>query len=212
MTYLAVMVDSEIGKGEHFGTEGKGKKGALMRREIGVFVCSILVLCMAAGCKKSPVTEQLQQTPTPELAVTMTPKPTDVPPTVAPSGSTELPIYTISGDFTELTAVTALVGEGEEITEQVVSEAVVDALADSAIYVKVNQVTKNGEVVIVDFDATSPPVSQVGAGIEGLILDAFGQSLLDNVSGCNAVSFSVDGGDYASGHFEFSKDDIYLRR
>lgn len=183
-----------------------------MRRKIGVIICCILVLCMAAGCKKPPVSEKPQQTSTPEPVVTMTPKPTDVPPTVAPSVSTELPIYTISGDFTELTAVTALVGESEAITEQVVSEAVVDALADSAIYVKVNQVTKNGEVVIVDFDAAYPPVSQVGAGIEGLILDAFGQSLLDNVDGCDAVSFSVDGGDYASGHFEFSKDDIYLRR
>ncbi len=183
-----------------------------MRRKIGVIISCILVLCTAAGCKKPPVSENPQQTTTPEPVITMTPKPTDVPLTVAPSGSTEVPIYTISGDFTELTAVTVLVGEGETITEQVVSEAVVDALADSAIYVKVNQVTKNGEVVIVDFDATSPPVSQVGAGIEGLILDAFGQSLLDNVDGCNGVSFSVDGGDYASGHFEFSKDDIYLRR
>lgn len=210
MTYLAVMVDSEIGRGSI--SEQKEKKGVLMQRKIGVIICCILVLCMVAGCKKPPVTEPSQPTPTPELTITMTPKPTDAPLTVAPSGSKELPIYTISGDFTELTDVTALIGENEEITEQLVTAAVIEALADNAIYVKVNQVTQNGEVVIVDFDASAPPVSQVGAGIEGLILDAFGQSLLDNVDGCNAVSFSVDGGDYASGHFEFSKDDIYLRR
>lgn len=183
-----------------------------MRRKIGVILSCILVLCLLSGCNKPPREDLEQPTATPELTVTVTPKPTDTLPTVAPSGTTELPIYTISGDLTELTAVTALVVESEEITEQVVSDAVVDALADNAIYVKVNQVTRNGEVVIVDFDATTPPVSQVGASIEGLILDAFGQSLLDNVSGCNAVSFSVDGGDYASGHFEFSKDEIYLRR
>lgn len=182
-----------------------------MRRKIGFIVSCMLVLCMLSGCKKPPTGEITQPTPTPDFSVTTTPKPTDVP-TVAPSETTELPIYSISGDFTELTAVTAMVGEGEAITEQLISEAVVDALADNAIYVTVNQVTRQGDVVIVDFDADSPPVSQVGAGIEGLILDAFGQSLLDNVSGCNAVSFSVDGGDYASGHFEFSKDDIYMRR
>lgn len=180
-----------------------------MRRTIGVFLSCILVLCMLSGCKKPPKEELIQ--PTQGVFLTSTPKLTDVP-TVAPSGTTEVPIYTVSGDFTELTAVTALVGENEAITELVVSEAVVDALADSAIYVTVNQVTKNGDVIIVDFAADSPPVSQVGAGIEGLILDAFGQSLLDNVSGCNAVSFSVDGGDYASVHFEFSRNDIYMRR
>lgn len=182
-----------------------------MRRKIGVILSCMLVLCMLSGCKKPPKEDITQPTPTPDFVVTMTPNPTDTP-TVAPSGTTELPIYSISGDFTELTAVTAMVGEGEAITEQLISEAVVDALADNAIYVTVNHVTRQGDVVIVDFDADSPPVSQVGAGIEGLILDAFGQSLLDNVSGCNAVSFSVDGGDYASGHFEFSKDDIYMRR
>ena len=47
--------------------------------------------------------------------------------TVAPSKTTELPIYTISGDLTELTAVTALVSE-ETITEQIVTDAVVEAL------------------------------------------------------------------------------------
>ena len=183
-----------------------------MRRKIGVILSCILVLCLLSGCKKPPKQEAEQSTPTPELTVTVTPKPTDATLTVVPSGTTELPIYTISGDLTELTAVTALVTETAEITEQAVTDAVVDALADNAIYVTVNQVTKNGDIVIVDFDAGSPPVSQVGASIEGLILDAFGQSLLDNVPGCNAVSFSVDGEDYASGHFEFSKDDIYLRR
>lgn len=183
-----------------------------MRGKIGIIICGMFVLCVLSGCKKTPVTEFPQTTPTPPLNITMTPKPTEAPLTVAPSGTTELPIYTISGDFTELTAVTALIHENEEITERIVTEAVVEALADNAIYVKINDVIKNGEVVIVDFNASAPPVSQVGASIEGLILDAFGQSLLDNVDGCNGVSFSVDGGDYASGHFEFSKDDIYLRR
>ena len=182
-----------------------------MRKKIGIILSCILVLCMLCGCKKPSQDELHNPTPTPELTITLTPEPTGEP-TVAPSVTTELPIYTISGDFTELTAVTALVVAEEEITEQVVVDAVVDALADSAIYVTVNQVIRNQDIVIVDFDETSPPVAQVGASIEGLILDAFGQSLLDNVSGCNAVSFSVDGGDYFSGHFEFSKDDIYMRR
>lgn len=183
-----------------------------MRKKTGVILICILVLCALCGCKKPPKGDLPNSTATPGLTITSTPKPTNAVLTVAPSVTTELPIYTISGDLTELTAVTALLTEEEEITEQLVTEAVAEALADSAIYVTVNYVTKSNGVVIVDFSADSPPVSQVGASIEGLILDAFGQSLLDNVAECNAVGFSVDGGDYASGHFEFSKDEIYLRR
>lgn len=183
-----------------------------MRKKIVVILSCILVLCALCGCNKPPKGGLQDPTVTPELTITMTPKPTDAALTVAPSGTTELPIYTISGDLTELTAITVLLTEGETITEQVVADAVVDALADSAIYVTVNKVTKKDGVAVVDFAMDSPPVSQVGASIEGLILDAFGQSLLDNVSECKAVGFSVDGGDYASGHFEFSKDDIYMRR
>ncbi len=183
-----------------------------MYRKIGIILSCILVLCALCGCKKPPKEEIPTPTVTPGFTITMTPKPTDAVLTVAPLGTTELPIYTISEDKTELTAVTALLTEGEEITEQVVTDAVVAALADKLFYVTVNKVTKKDGVVTVDFAKDSPPVSQVGASIEGLILDAFGQSLLDNVTDCNAVGFSVDGGNYASGHFEFSKDDIYLRR
>jgi len=183
-----------------------------MQKKRIVLLSSILVLCLLSGCKRTSDDDLPKATTTPELTITVTPKLPDATSTVAPSVTTELPIYTLSGDLTELAAVTATVVEETEITEQVVAEAVVDALADNAIYVTVNEVTRNGDVVIVDFDAATPPVSQVGASIEGLILDAFGQSLLDNISGCNAVSFSVEGGDYASGHYEMSKDDIYMRR
>lgn len=183
-----------------------------MRKKISIILSCILVLCALCGCNKPPEGDLTEPTVTPELTITMTPKPTDVALTVTPSGTKELPIYTISGDLSELTAITVLLTEGEEVTEQVVADAVVDALADSAIYVTVNKVTKKDGMAVVDFAMDSPPVSQVGASIEGLILDAFGQSLLDNVSECKAVGFSVDGGDYASGHFEFSKDDIYMRR
>ncbi|MBP3617584.1 MAG: hypothetical protein J6J38_06070 [Lachnospiraceae bacterium] len=184
-----------------------------MRKRIGIILCSILVLCALAACKKPSEDDGLKPTATPVL-VTQTPMPTgeDIPLTVAPSKTTELPIYTLSGDLTELTAVTALITESEEITEQVVAEAVMEALADSMIYVKVNRVTRKNDIIVVDFDASAPPVSQVGSSIEGLILDAFGQSILDNISDCRGIGFTADGGVYSSGHFEFGENDIYMRR
>ncbi len=183
-----------------------------MRKKIGTILSCILILCMFAGCDKA--TPDYVPTPTdvPEHSITLTPNPSDSEKiTVAPSKTTELPIYTISGDFTELMAVTALVSV-EEITEQVVTEAVTEALAGGAIYVTVNRVTHEADVITVDFSSSTPPVSQVGASIEGLILDAYGQSLLDNIPDCKGISFTVDGGNYASGHFEFDENYIYMRR
>lgn len=181
-----------------------------MRNRIGIILCCLLMLSGMIGCGNKSEKKTPSVTNAPDSFIMLTPSTGDSL-TVAPSKTTELPIYTISGDLTELTAVTALVSE-ETITEQIVTDAVVEALEGSLIYVKVNNVFYKDNVVTVDFDAMSPPVSQVGASIEGLILDAFGQSLLDNVPGCKGISFTVDGGMYSSGHFEFAPDEIYMRR
>ncbi len=187
-----------------------------MVRKSGVFLCGFLVLCMLAGCGRGSNEKPISPTemPTPDSSVSTTPTVTDPVHslTVVPSQTAEMPIYTINGDMTELTELTALIDAGEEITAQTVTDAVVDALADSAIYVTVNSVTQSDTVIIVDFAASAPPVSTVGAGIEGMILDAFGQSLLDNLPDCSGVSFTADGGAYVSGHFEFGKGEIYMRR
>ena len=192
-----------------------------MRRRFGIIFGSILVLCMLMGCGKSSKVDLPEATATPELTITVTPEftittqePIDLtlPPDVAPAESTELPIYTLNGDLTELTTVTALVEGDESITEQVIVEAVSETLADNAVYVKVNGVMYENDIITVDFDASTPPVSQVGASIEGLILDAFGQSLLDNIAGCTGVCFTVEGDAYSSGHLSLGIGDIYMSR
>lgn len=217
MTYFTAMVGMGTGKEACFMPSGRLQKGAVMRRKSGIILTAVLVLCLFVGCNREPKTITLTPAPTftvtPAPVLSVTPQPTTgVSHTVAPMQTTELPIYTINSDLVELTAVTALVSADREITEKVVAGAVEDALADSGIYVTVNSVTKDGTVVTVDFSSSAPPVVQVGASIEGMILDAFGQSILDNIADCSGVAFSVDGGPYVSGHFELEKDDIYMRR
>ena len=216
MTYFADMVSVGTGKGACFVTLCRLQKGAVMKKKSGIILTAVLVLCVFAGCKREPDTITLTPAPTftvtpavtPDMKLSEMPQPT----TVVPMQTTELPIYTLNGDLVDLMAVTALVPADREITEEVVAGAVEDALADSGIYVTVNSVIKNGTVVTVDFSASAPPVTQVGASIEGMILDAFGQSILDNITDCSGVAFSVDGGPYVSGHFELEKDGIYMSR
>ena len=183
-----------------------------MHRKIWLALGCLFILSISVGCSKTPIYETWEISATSEPVTTVIPTTDEDIVAVAPSETTELPIYTMNSDLTDLAAVTALVVDEKVITEEVVTDAVVAGLADCAIYVEVNRVVRNNDRITVDFSSEAPPVTQVGASIEGLILDAFGQSLLDNVFGCNSVSFSVDGGDYCSGHFKFSKDEIYMRR
>lgn len=168
----------------------------------------LLLLAAFAGCrKKKPDSgEELTRQPG-NVSVSAAPYET-----ITPIETTEIPIYTISADQKELVAVTALVTKGQEVNEQIVAETVADALADSAFYVEVNQVFVQNGRVTVDFDSAAPPAAKVSRELEELILDAFAQSMIDNIADCNEVSFWTDGKPYKSSHITMEEDSVYLRR
>lgn len=170
---------------------------------LGVFS----VICLSAGCKKKSPQPDITPTAVPTAAITITPIDS-----VTPGKTKELPIYTIGEDQRELTAVTVLVTAEKELSQEIVAEAVVDALADSAFYVKVNSVTSFFSKIIVDFDSSAPPVKGVSRDLEELILDSFAMSIIDNIPGCNEVGFSVDGKDYKSSYLKMEYGTAYLRR
>lgn len=183
-----------------------------MTNRNGVVLSIIILLFLCVGCKTTD--EKAKPTPTVTIAPTVSSSVRPTMPesshTIAPSQTTELPIYTLNSDLTDLTDATVLVEAGKEITEEVVVSHVTEALADCAVFVTVNGVKREGEVITVDFSSATPPVSQVGSNIERMILDAYSQSILDNVDDCSGVSVSIDGKAYCSGHFEFDLGDIYM--
>ena len=91
-------------------------------------------------------------------------------------------------------------------------EEVVSAMKDEAFFIGVNDVFLQGDMVVVDFRADAAPVIDVGSSVEGTILDAIGQSILDNLSECSGVIFRIEGGPYETGHFEMGIDEVYIRR
>ena len=177
-------------------------------KKLSVMLGLVCILGLSAACKKS--TQKPDVTATPVLKdqmVSLTPIST-----VQPLKTKELPIYTISADQTELSAVTVLLTEEKELNEQIVSEAVTEALADNAFYVKVKLVTLSGSRITIDFDSSAPPVTRVTRELEELILDAYAMSMIDNISECKEVGFAVDGGAYKSNYRSMSLDSVYLRR
>jgi len=106
-------------------------------------------------------------------------------------------------------AVTVLMSE---VTIDSIVEEVVSAMKDEAFFIGINDVFLQGDMVVVDFRADTAPVIDVGSSVEGTILDAIGQSILDNLSECAGVIFRIEGGPYETGHFEMGIDEVYIRR
>jgi len=123
---------------------------------------------------------------------------------------TELSIYCVDDDYSEKDSVMVAVPSDTEITARVITDAVVSEFQDRNIEIGIDDVTVDGGTVVVSFCSDKAPVTDVGAGIESLILDCISQSILDNLSSCKEIIFRIEGEAYESGHLMFEYDQPYL--
>ncbi|MDF2906661.1 MAG: hypothetical protein K0R34_1982 [Herbinix sp.] len=140
-------------------------------------------------------------------------QPTDATPTpsdIQPTANVELQLYTVNVDTGEIEAVTALVPADAEITPDLIVEKVVESMVDRSIEVGIDSVTLEGDAVIVSFYKDAAPLSEMGSGYEGAILDAIAQSLIDNLEEYNKVIYRAEGEAYVSGHNELGINEVYL--
>ncbi len=185
------------------------------------FIYVMLCICVAiliSGCGN-----QNKETPTvtPEptsVQVTNNPGNSDITlgtedePTIAPLENMEVTIYTLNTDTLEKVAVSVLVTVEDELTPEVIVEQVVDAMEDEGFYLGINDIIPEDDSVRIDFKSDAAPVTDVGASVEGAILDILGQSILDNLPQYKKIYVSIEGGPYKTGHLEFELDDVYIGR
>ncbi len=150
-----------------------------------------------------------------DISPTVTEKPDQASPTpsnIQPTKNIELQLYTVNVDSGEIEAETALVPADTKITPDLIVEKVVESMADRSIEVGIEKVSYEGDTVIVSFYKDKAPISDVGAGYEGAILDAIAQSLIDNdkLDKFKKVIYRAEGEAYASGHMELGIDEVYL--
>lgn len=172
---------------------------------IYVMLC-ICVAVMMSGCRNNQHGD-LTPTPTPTNLPTPTAGESNI--TIAPPENIEVTIYTINANTLEKVAVSVLMAD---VTPESIVAEVVSAMRDGAFFIGINDVIPQGDNVIVDFKSNTPPVVDVGASVEGVILDAIGQSILDNLPEYSGVIFRIEGGPYHTGHIELGIDEIYIRR
>lgn len=132
--------------------------------------------------------------------------------TIAPLENLEVTIYTLNSDTLEKEAVSVLVMVEDELTPELIVEQVVDAMEDEGFYIGINAIFIDGNSVRIDFKSDAAPVLDVGASVEGSIIDILAQSILDNLPQYKKIYISIEGGPYHSGHLEFELDEVYLGR
>lgn len=186
-----------------------------MKRNSRICIWLLMMLvCVLTACTKKPNRQDSDMvSPTITIAGT-TPigGENGQEPTVAPLKTYEIQIYSINPDTMTKEAVTALVLADSELTPELILEQVTDAMEDEAFYLDIKEVTVEEKAIIVNFGKDAPPVENVGAGVEAEILDAIGQSLLDNLPEYTKVIFRIEGGAYETGHITLGINEAYISR
>lgn len=134
------------------------------------------------------------------------------PSDIKPKANTPLLIYTIDPEEGQIDPVTAMIPDDTEISAELIIDKVVEAMADKSLQIGIESVTTDADKIIVSFYSDQPPLANVGAGIELAILDAIGQSLIDNLPDYNKIIYQVEKGAYVSGHMELGIDEAYFTR
>lgn len=156
-------------------------------RAVGVFCLISIILC---GCKdKNTVSSDTT------AAVVATRSPMET-----------LTIYSINSDAMSLIPV-SVKKVSDKNTLKYICSLVVENLDEQDV--EVSECTKEGTTAIVSFSADSQPVCECSKKMEKLILDAFANSLLDNVPDCDGVIFRCEGKAYKSENRSFGKNEMY---
>lgn len=133
-------------------------------------------------------------------------------PNVTLMDTKEISIYSMNANSTQKEAITALVPASTEINPNLIVDMVADAMADASFVIGIDSVTTKDDTVIVSFLDDQPPVVNVSKEVEGSILDAIAQSLLDNLIDYNKVNFRIMDESYQTNNYSFDLNYIYMEK
>lgn len=187
-------------------------KNNMIKKISFVIVFSIVAMTTACSENTHKNRDQVEHiTPNPVDTNLGTVNKAVVSPAVEPSATKELLIYTLNENTKEVESRTALVNKDTELTPEVVVSLVTDSLADIMIRVDGEEVTTQGDAVVVSFNPDSLPVIADNNATETAILDVIAKSLVDNfIDKYPKVIFRIAGKPYSTKHYNFGLNDVYL--
>lgn len=119
----------------------------------------------------------------------------------------ELPIYTINYDTLECEPSVIVLPEDAVVDENYIVKEVIANFKET---VTVDSISKKGGAVTVSFARGSAPAANVSAAMEAVMLDCIAYSLMDNVSGCSKIFFSIEDTPYEGINVTLGHDEPYI--
>ena len=165
----------------------------IMKKKICIYVTALFV-CLLAACGKNETAIAPSATEEPKTKTIQT-----------------LDIYTIksasSGD-PSLSPIQVKYDKKNASLKDVIN--LVTENLDEEVSVVSSKL--DGDTAILNFSKKTAPVTGCSAPIEGLILDCYANSILDNVKGCKYVIVRSGTEAYESGHYSFGEDEVYASK
>lgn len=132
-------------------------------------------------------------------------------PSPSPAGTKKskietLVIYSINSDTMTLIPV-SVKKETEDLSPFYIARLVQSNLNENDI--ELLDVYQKDKKVIVSFGSGGKPLKNCGDSMETLILEAFANSLLDNVKNCKKVIFRCEGKEYKSNQYSFGLNEVF---
>ena len=169
-----------------------------MKKLTGLLCIGLLVLCLTA-CGDGDAEPQKS------AEVTAAPEDTATP---APAFET-ITVFTIDTSSMSLKASRVKKKEDDDSLSYL-AQLVLDNLEDDEIHL--DKVEQEGDQAIIYFDSKGKPVTGCDEEMEGLILECFANSILDNAEGCHGVIFRTEKGAYESENLSMEEDEVYASR
>ncbi len=135
---------------------------------------------------------------------------TPTPSSIQPTEHMDLSVYTVNFKSGDIEPVTASIPKDSKLDPKLIVNTVTESLADQSINIGIKDVTTKDDSIIVNFTKENPPSINLGSGYEDAILNAYAQSLLDNLNDYHKIIFRIDDKAYTSGAFEYGIDEVYL--
>lgn len=164
-----------------------------MKKRLFIYVTALFI-CLLAACGKNKTA----------IAPTATEQPTS-------QTIQTLDIYTIKSENSSNPSISPIKVKYDKKTASL--KDVINLVTEN-LDEEVNVVSSklDGDTAILNFSEKTAPITGCSAPVEGLILDCYANSILDNVKGCKYVIIRSEKGAYESGHFSFDKDEVYASK
>ena len=131
---------------------------------------------------------------------------------IALSSMMDVPIYSLDVDTKEIISTVVSVPDQTKITPSFIVDLVLADLEAKAYQIIVDSVEQKNDVIIVNFNESTPLLLEAEKTIESSILDVIAQTLLDNILDCRGIVFQVNHEGYESSNFSYDRNYVYLNR